>query len=69
MMETLLTPPGTVTEYVPGVVEEKSVPELVADAVPVMRTVVAARENVVSPPITSDPASTARRLLRSRIFI
>jgi hypothetical protein len=40
-----------------------------ADAVPGVRAVVAARENVVRPPITSDPASTVRTLLRRRIFI
>ncbi len=68
VMVRLLTPPGTVTKYVPGVVEENSVAG-VADAGPVMRAVVAARENVVSPPITSDPASTDRRLLRRRLSI
>jgi hypothetical protein len=64
-MVTLVTPPGTVTAYDPAMVEENRVAG-VAEAVSVVRAVVAARENVVSPPTISDPASTARRLLRRR---
>jgi hypothetical protein len=67
-MVALVTSPGTVTAYDPGVVDEKSV-AVVADAVPVARAVVAVRETVVSPAISSELASTVRGLLRRRISI
>jgi hypothetical protein len=61
---TLVTPAGTVTEYVPGVVDEKNVAVL-ADAVATVNAVVP----VTIPPTNSDPASTARRRLPRRILI
>jgi hypothetical protein len=64
-MVTLVTPPGTVTAYDPAVVDENRVAGM-ANAVSVVKAVVAASETVVSPPTISDPASTARRLLGRR---
>ena len=68
VMVRLVPPAGTVTAYDPAVLDENRVAG-VADAVLVVRGVVAATEKVVSPPTTSGPASMARKPLRRRLSI
>jgi hypothetical protein len=58
-MLTEVTPGGMATEYDPEVVDENSV-VVVADAVPSVRIVVAAKETVINPPKSSDPVSAVR---------
>lgn len=68
-MVTLVTPAGTVTVDVPGVVDENNVVVGLADAVPGVRAEIADREAVVSPPNSSDPASAVRRPRGMPVFI
>ena len=55
------------TVDVPAMVDENNVIGL-ADAVPDVMAVIAARETVVSPPNSSDPARAVRRPRRMPVF-